>query len=225
MFEAVIFDMDGLMFDTEAMGLAANHGALLAQGRTLGREESDALFRQVLGMIERDSRRVYSALLGEDFDFDRWRADFRRQLEGELHKSGTPLKPGLMELLNFLDARGIRYAIASGSDRRRVECCVECAGLTHRFGLIVCGDMVKAGKPEPEIFLITAEALKVRPERCLVLEDSPNGIKAAVRAGMKAVMVPDLIQPTDIERETAFYIVDSLYDIPAMIDRENGAGL
>jgi HAD superfamily hydrolase (TIGR01509 family) len=198
--KAVIFDMDGLMFDTEAL----NMKGWKAAGKLRGYEMSDELIHSHIGANVETTKRLMREHFGGDFDFETVRGDRIGYVFRFIEENGTPLKPGLRDLLAFLDRKGLKTAIASSSEERFVRFYLEHAGLEHEFDVLVCGDRVKKSKPEPDIFLLALSELKVTAGEALVLEDSYNGIRAAHRAGIRSIMVPDLL-PSTPEMEKLFF--------------------
>ena len=190
--EAVIFDMDGLMLDTEAPALRAWERA----ARGLGREFDLTLCRQMIGRNFGDCVALIRARHGADYPVDEltraWAADYDTIVAAE----GIALKPGLAEILDLLDERGVATAVATSTRRERALAKLDRVGLTHRFAALVGGDEIAHGKPAPDIFLAAAARLGVAAGDCIVLEDSEPGIIGAAAAGMMPVMVPDLHQPS-----------------------------
>jgi HAD superfamily hydrolase (TIGR01509 family) len=190
--EAVIFDMDGLMLDTEAPALRAWERA----ARGLGRDFDLTLCRQMIGRDFGDCVALIRARHGADYPVDEltraWAADYDTIVAAE----GIALKPGLVEILDLLDERGIATAVATSTRRERALAKLDRVGLTHRFAALVGGDEIAHGKPAPDIFLAAAARLGVPAGDCIVLEDSEPGIIGAAAAGMMPVMVPDLHQPS-----------------------------
>jgi HAD superfamily hydrolase (TIGR01509 family) len=190
--EAVIFDMDGLMLDTEAPALRAWESA----ARGLGREFDLTLCRQMIGRSFVDCVALIRARHGSDYPVDAltsaWAADYDAIVAAE----GISRKPGLDDILDLLDERGIATAVATSTRRERARAKLDRVGLLHRFAALVGGDEVARGKPAPDIFLAAAERLGVAARDCIVLEDSEPGIIAAAAAGMTPVMVPDLHPPS-----------------------------
>ena len=214
MIQGVIFDMDGLMFDTERIYQRAS----IEAGRRLGAPSTDEVGLRIRGRNVADSRRLFGEMFGDSVDYDAVRA-IRTQIADEtIAANGLPPKPGLYELVDALDARGIKAALATSTAREKAMQYLALAGLTGRFAASVCGDEVAVSKPDPGIFLRAAALLGVPAEACIVLEDSPNGITAAHRAHAKPVMVPDLTPPDDALRAVCAAVVPTLSDVIPLLD-------
>ena len=194
MINGVIFDMDGLMFDTERMWATFWEPALAA----LGLEYKEGLAEAERGTAGETSRNIVRQFYGEDCDANAIIDSLHRVADEEFRKP-VPKKPGLDELLAWLDANHIPMAVASSSRVHVIEGNLNNWGLTHYFKALVSGQQVKHSKPDPEIFLLAAEKLGTDPARTLVLEDSYNGVRAGAAGGFVTVMVPDLL-PADDER-------------------------
>jgi HAD superfamily hydrolase (TIGR01509 family) len=202
---ALIFDMDGLMFDSERVAREAWRAALLAHGREL----TDEVYLRAVGRTAAEAQEVFARAFGAGLPIDAVVADKDRRLR-ELLGEAPPLKPGLGEVLDEAGRLGLPAAVASATAAPEVRRRLAVAGLERRFAVVVGGDEVAAGKPAPDLFLRAAELLHVRPGACLVFEDAEAGIRAAAAAGMPAVMVPDLVQPSPACRELCRAVVDSL---------------
>jgi HAD superfamily hydrolase (TIGR01509 family) len=203
--KAVVFDMDGLLFDTEAVFRMA----MVQAGAEYGASISDAFYASLIGFTPERGFVLMRARFGatfpaEDF-FERCHVHFRRLLDRELR-----MKPGVIDLLDVLDRRQLPRAIATSSKRASVDHHLAHFGLTDRFDAIVAHGDYPQGKPHPAPYLLAAQALGVRPEHCLALEDSYNGVRSGVAAGMMTVMVPDLLPATDDMRQLAVLIADDL---------------
>src|ERR1700690_118327 len=207
-FDAVIFDMDGLMFDTERIGFEA----FCRVTRMHGYEPED-FFMDLIGKTVPDADRAMKEAFGPDFPIATVRADRTRLISELRRKSGIPIKAGLIELLKYLKTRDLPLGIASSSTREIVEENLRHAGIRDDFQVIVCGDEIMHGKPDPEIYLKTADRLSIDPSRCIVLEDSLLGIAAAHSAGMISVMIPDMQAPTATATQMAHRIFPSLHEV------------
>lgn len=199
---AVIFDMDGVIFDSER--------AYIDSFRVICEEEGIPFIEQAcidcIGANWNRSKVIFEEAYGEDFDFPHYYDLVRKRL-GTLK---FDLKPGVHEIFEFLEERDIPIALASSTSKNSVMRMLSEEGMLTTFDVIVCGDMVTHSKPHPEIFLTAAEKLGVAPENCYVIEDSFNGIRCAHNAGMHPVMVPDILQPDDEIRGLAQVVLPSL---------------
>ncbi|MCQ2491679.1 MAG: HAD family phosphatase [Lachnospiraceae bacterium] len=209
MIEGIIFDMDGLMFDTEKVALKVWQRIAREQGY----EMSDAF---VIGMLGRKHEEITEDIKREispDFDTDlgwKLRTDYVTEW---IDEEGVPLKEGLLELLAYAKANGIKMGIASSTHDKVVAEYLIKAGIDEYFDGIASGYMVENGKPAPDIFLLAAKQIGVAPERCLGLEDAPSGIRAASGAGMKVIMVPDLLKPTKEDLNFVDQVATTLADV------------
>ncbi|MDH7489994.1 MAG: HAD family phosphatase [Anaerolineae bacterium] len=191
-YRAVIFDMDGLMLDSERMARDAWRRALADWGLAL----PDDVYFQLIGREAADTKAILARAYGPALPVEEAYARKQRYLEEGMLHGGIPTKPGLHALLDLLDARGIRKAVASSTHRPLVVQKLELTHLLERFEVVVCGDEVRNGKPAPDVFLLAAERLGVPARDCIVLEDSEPGIRAARAAGMTPILVPDLKPPS-----------------------------
>ena len=184
---AVLFDMDGLMFDTQRLWDKAWRQAGEACGVAMG----EAQIAPLRGRSLADSRAIFEKNVapGEVFDRCNAMADalVREWLRGEV-----PMKPGLLQLLAYLQRTGRIMAVVSSTEQDLVKDLLRRAGILHYFSAVVCGDMVRHSKPAPDIYLLGAQRVGVPSEQCLVLEDSENGARAGIAAGCRTVVVPDI---------------------------------
>ena len=203
---AVVFDMDGVLFDTER--LCMDMWAKVADAR--GLSGMIQVGYDSIGRNENDTRALALAAFGADFDFEDFRAEVARLCHNYMQQQGIPVKKGVQELLDFLQEQGYRIALASSSSRQSVLRNLERAGFTAYFEEIISGDMVEHSKPRPDIYLLACEKLGVEPKAAYAIEDSPNGIRAAHGAGMKPIMVPDLIEADEEMKILSQVILDDL---------------
>jgi len=213
MIRAVIFDIDGLMLDTERLFLKAWDWA----GEQLGVGPFGYLAMKTLGMTVDADRAIINETFGGRITLEQVSALKKEYFRRYFDEHGVPVKKGLFELLKWLKEKEIRISVATSTPAKTALPELEEAGILPYFDEAVCGDMVKNGKPAPDIFLMAAEKLGAAPENCMVLEDSPNGIRAAFAAGMTPVMVPDLVEPDEEMRKKAFCIAESLFEVPQII--------
>ena len=190
--DAVIFDMDGLMFDTERLRLEAWQRVARQEGYAI----PEYLLIECIGLKTTDSEQLLNAALAPTgFDYRRARGIRGPYMEQIIAERGVPIKPGLDEMLDAIDSLGLARGVATSTLREEALDLLRDTGLLERFGAVVCGDEVQNGKPAPDIFLMTAEKLGADPRRCLVLEDSENGIRAAAAAGCIPIVIPDIKPP------------------------------
>jgi HAD superfamily hydrolase (TIGR01509 family) len=215
--QAVVFDMDGVLFDTETLV----REAIDAATPRLGLEMPEAVFMSLLGLGGDASRARLLEHYGAAFDIEAfWTAvdeDFHRIIEGRQY-----LKTGVVELLDWLDAASIPRAIATSSPHRNVQKNLATHGLTGRFDVIVAHGDYEHGKPHPAPFLSAARKLGVPAQDCLALEDSLNGVRSACAAGMMTVMVPDLIAPTDDIRAICLAVARDLHEVRERLTDAHG---
>ena len=195
--ETVIFDMDGLMFDSEQLTL----NCWIKSGEMMGSPVDPAVARETIGRNIRDTKNIMLEGHGDGFPFETVWKKRDELIISFVEESGTPLKPGLLTLLDFLEKEGIKRVVATSTEKKRAERMLACAGVLHRFDAIIYGDMVERGKPFPDIFQKAAEVCGSDTEACLVLEDSPAGVEAAWRSGMRVFFIQDLIEPDIRTRE------------------------
>lgn len=209
---AVLFDMDGLMIESERALLQCWREA----SQELGLELDDALWLSFVGLSDRVCHEMLRERLAE--------TQVRALLDGlqvryDAHvEAGLPLKAGVLELLALLEERGIPRAVGTSTRRPRALQKLELCGLLPHFDAVVTGSDVAQSKPAPDIYLLAAKELRVAPDRCIVLEDSAAGVRAALAAGMTPIQVPDLVVPDDSVRALGHRIVDSLLDARALIE-------
>lgn len=206
--KAVVFDMDGLLVDTEVVVFRAMQRA--AGG--FGGEMPFETFKRMVGLQHAASDLIVREHFGEDFDLAAWSAAVSAHFREEL-AAGIALKSGAAEILDALDALGLPRAIATSSSLESVHASLGPHSLVDRFHALITRDVQTRGKPHPEPFLKAAEALGVDPADCLALEDSHNGVRAAAAAGMMTVMVPDMLDPTEEMETLCLRIARDLHEV------------
>lgn len=212
---AFIFDMDGLMFDTERVFVEAWDYA----GEKLGVGKAGYMVLRTLGMNTAGCEQQWREAFG-DIDMDALWAYTRTFVEDYYARYAVSVKKGLYDLLTYLNRKNFKLAVCSSTSREKVEKHLFNAHVRQYFHAVITGDMVENSKPEPDIYLKACAALGEKPEDCYALEDSRNGLLSAHRAGCKAIMVPDLWQPDDTVKEFILGPFDSLLAVRDwLIDR------
>jgi HAD superfamily hydrolase (TIGR01509 family) len=211
--KAVVFDMDGLLVDTETVVFRAMQRA----AGYIGSEMPFVTFQRMVGLQHAASDLILVEHFGDGFDLAAWSeavsAHFREELA-----AGIALKAGAVEILDALDQLGLPRAIATSSSLESVRASLGPHSLVDRFHALITRDVQTRGKPHPEPFLKAAEALGVDPADCLALEDSHNGVRAAAAAGMMTVMVPDMLDPTDEMETLCVRIARDLHEVRGWLE-------
>lgn len=207
--KAVIFDMDGLMIDSERV----TYNEYVKKLEQLGRYDfTEELYRNCLGKNKQGICQVFIDHYGEDFPMTEVWNDVHVWIDESLRQY-VPKKKGLVELLEYLKANNYKTIVATSSGRTRVDEILKNADLTKYFDDTICGDEVTHGKPHPEIFLTACQKLDVKPDEALVLEDSEAGILAAHDGHIDVICVPDMKYPEPQFVEKVTKIVDSLDEV------------
>lgn len=208
--EAVIFDMDGLLIDSETISFKCFQTVFSYYGYEISKEY------YINKLIGRNIKNIKEAILkeyGEEFKFDEIYYEKVKVMNDYIESNGILLKKGALELIEYLNKNKYKIAVATSTKRERAEKLLTMVKIKDYFQEIICGDEVINSKPNPEIFLKAAEKLGVNPEVCIVLEDSAAGIEAAHKAGMKGINVPDMKIPDDNIKEKAYRIEESLINV------------
>jgi len=214
--DAVLLDMDGTLLDTEPSYVSALTAALDA----FGYPDATAICHAMIGIPGLECEALFRARYGESFPFADVMEAFAVQCH-EIFREGLPLKPGTIELLDALRDAGCPFAIVTSTSRQAAERHLTFGGIRARFDTLVTCDDVARGKPNPDIYLLAAAKLGVRPQACVVIEDSNPGIAAAHSAGMIAIMVPDIVQPSEATRAQCAAVLPDLHAVLVML-RERG---
>ena len=209
----VIFDMDGLLVDTERVYL----DGLLKAVRAVSCEMTEAFAHSMIGVPGKECNAMIAAHYGPGFEMGAFNAAYDEIVTTALAR-GIPLRPGARELVTYLTEEGVPQAIATSSRRPTVERYLGHVGLLEHFSAIVCRDDVTNPKPAPDPFLIAAERLGLAPAECLALEDSYHGITAAHAAGTMPIMVPDILEATDEIRRLCVAVARNLHAVRSLLD-------
>lgn len=214
---AVVFDMDGLLLDSERVASAAFEVACAELDIVL----DPAVYARCIGSSWEATRQVLSAALGDVTRYETlrqaWDADYRRRIDaGEI-----AVKPGARDLLDALEAARIPRALATSTRRPTAMLKLSRSGLLEAFACLVCGGETERGKPHPEPYLAAVAVLGAAPARCWALEDSENGVRAAHAAGLRVIQVPDLIPPSADLQTLGHTIAGDLFEVLALLRATN----
>lgn len=194
MIKAVVFDMDGVLFDTEHIGN-------IAWKKVAGQmqiHDIEEVWRHSVGLNRNDEIIFLEKRYGEDFPVDQFLDRCGAGVEEIIAEQGLPLKKGVREILDYLHQEKMPIAICSSSKVEKIKRHLKRAAIPEDlFSAVIGGDLIEHSKPAPDIYLKACEKLKMLPQHCIAVEDSPNGIRSAHAAGLQVVMVPDMIAPTE----------------------------
>lgn len=215
MLRAVVFDMDGVLLDTERVGVISwTHAASLQ-----GKELTPAVYKGMIGLSHIGSREHLRQHGWEDPGIQQMETAAWSHYLALLERDGVPHKRGVFELLDFLDKKGILTGVATSTRTEIAQRQLDRMGVGHRFHVIIGGDQVTQGKPAPDIYLRAAERLGYSPEECVAVEDSGPGIRAAAASGMKVVWIPDICDvDSDIQR-LIYATLPSLAEMAPVIEQ------
>lgn len=215
-YKAVIFDMDGVLIDSEQpildtyVELAEKHGL----------EGMEEAVRKCIGITMKQTREIMLEYFGDEETYVSFFEEAQEYLHAKFPNHSYPLKPGVVELLTFLKENGYKIGLASSTRREVVEEITTNHDIIQFFSCLTCGDMVEKSKPEPDIFLKACEGVGVVPEEAIAIEDSFNGIRAAYRAGMTPIMVPDVMEPDEEMKELAAHIFLNLMSVKEFLIKQ-----
>ena len=215
---AVLLDMDGTLIDTERVYFDSLVAALNAHGYT---DDTVTLCQAMVGLPGPDCEAMLHARYGENFPL----ADVSRAFitnRDEILAAGLPLKHGAVELLDALQAAECPMAIVTSSSQRTADAHLTLAGIRHRFETILTRDDVARGKPSPDLYLLAASRLDLKPEHCVAVEDSNHGVAAAHAAGAITIMVPDMVTPTEESRARCAAVVSDLSAVLEVLRTHGG---
>lgn len=209
MLKAIIFDLDGVLIDSEPIAYSILREMASEYGGDISLiDYTTKYLGRTVAMGMTTIKTTFNAPESEEVLFEKY-----LQLEKERVSAGIPLKPGVVELLAFLKDNDFKMIVASSSVRERAEKILEHHDILKYFDELVFGYEVPRGKPYPDIFLKACEKLNVTPEQAMVIEDSEAGIEASYSAGIPIICIPDMKRPDDEHKNMAQFIFDSLYDV------------
>lgn len=207
--KAVIFDMDGVLIDTEKHYIRIGMEITKEMGYEIPRE----VFLSMRSLNRKFSKPMLLEKYGKDFDFEYFHAERRRRLRETLERNGIEKKPQVDEILDYLKQNGYQTAVATATDMERAEAYLRQIGIFEKFDRILSVSKIENGKPMPDVYIEACRQLGEKPGDCIAVEDSPNGVRSAYDAGMKVVMVPDLTKPDKEMLSMLFGTADSLRDV------------
>ena len=214
--KAVIFDMDGVLFDTERLCLESWTRIADEQGLV----DMEEVFTRCIGTNHHDTVEIIKARYGQDFPYEEFSARASKLFWQWIEENGMPVKKGVRELLDYLKDKNYLVSLASSSSQRSIERCLDSAGIRDYFNQITSGDLVVHSKPDPEIYKLACASLGVSPEDAYAIEDSFNGIRSAYLAGMKPIMVPDLIPPDEEMKQMSQVILSDLTQVISYLEQD-----
>lgn len=206
---AVVFDMDGVIFDSERLVLECWEKV----GEKYHLEGMREAFLPCIGTNDVRTREIVLERYGADFPYDEFRRESSLLYHSIVDQGGLPVKTGVRELLLYLAENDIPIAVASSTRLEVVTQELKQAGLYESFRVVMGGDQLKRSKPDPDIYLMTCKKLDIEPACAYAIEDSYNGIRSAFAAGMKPIMVPDMLPPTDEMRDKSEVVLENLLQV------------
>ncbi|MDF2152907.1 HAD family phosphatase [Vibrio sp. CAU 1672] len=206
-YQAAIFDMDGLLLDTERVCMRIFKEACQVQALPFHEE----IYLSIIGRNSAGIETIFRQAYGDDLD--RLQAEWRTRYDAVVKHQAIPVKQGVVELLEWLKSQNIPMAVATSTASEVAQKKLELAGLKHYFDHLTTGCEVTHGKPDPEIYLLAASRLNIEPTKCLAFEDSNNGVRAAVAADMITFQIPDLVSPCEEIKGFGHAIMHSMHDV------------
>ncbi len=214
MIKAVLFDMDGTIFDTERI----YREEWFYAAEAVGFDEMEELLARIFGTSEKDIGTYVYKTYGEDFPYEKMLSIRADRIANRVAEEGVPLKAGVPEVFDRLREKGIVSALATSAPKFRVDDFLARSGLREKFSVVITGERVTRSKPAPDIFLLAAKELGLRPEECMVVEDSHNGAKGGYNARMPVVLVPDLQPFTPEIAPFVTHHLTTLEDLPRLFE-------
>lgn len=205
--------MDGVLIDTEKWLNVYWQQAAREAGFQVTREDGLA----IRSLAAKYARTYLKGLFGEEFDYDAIRARRKELMRNHIAEHGIEKKPYVDEILDYLADKKIKTAVATATDPERAKQYLTQIGIYDKFDQVISATTVENGKPEPDVYLYACEQIGEKPEDCIAVEDSPNGILSAYRAGLSVVMVPDLTEPDEETAKLLYARVDTLEGLKTIL--------
>ena len=213
--KAVVFDMDGVLFDTERLCMTS----WLEVAKEKGISDMETFFPTCIGRNHKDTLELFKNHYGEHYSYDDFRTTTSEWFWNHIKEKGLPIKPGVYKLLTYLKNDNFKIGLASSTKYSSVIKHLKEAKIIDFFDIIVTGDMIESSKPQPDIYLLACKKLGISPNEAYAIEDSPNGIRAAFSAQMKPIMVPDIILPDEEMKEKSILICEDLFSVMKFISQ------
>jgi len=211
--EALVFDMDGLLFDSEKIV----QRSWTQVSNEMGLPDVGSHIYNTLGFNVKRRQEYFYNTFGEDFPYDDFAQRARAGFQKIAKMEGIPLKTGVRELLEFAKGQQLKLAVATSTRKSEATVMLDNEGISCYFDGMVFGDVVKNAKPDPEIYLTACEIIGANPKASIALEDSPAGIQSAYAAGMLPIIIPDLVQPKEEIRSLCFRQLQTLDDVQKLL--------
>jgi HAD superfamily hydrolase (TIGR01509 family) len=205
-YRAVVFDMDGLLLDTENIALKAFQEACREQGL----DPDLTVYKKCIGTTYACTREILQTGYGPQFPYDSISKNWNQKFTNQVENFEIPKKAGVVILLNYLENSGIKRVVVTSTRQPTALKMLKHAGILGYFEFVIGGDQIVNGKPHPEIYLAACQRLVEKPADCLALEDSENGVRSALAAGLTVIQIPDLVPPSDEVKTFGHLILPSL---------------
>ena len=212
--QAIVFDMDGLLFDSEKIV----QRTWTMAGERLGYGPIGDHIYHTLGMNRKGRAQYFQKVYGMDFPMETFSEMTRAYFQDIAATEGVPLKTGVMAMLEYAKAHDYKMAVATSSSRAYAAGLMEKAGIYTYFDSAIFGDMVQNSKPDPEIYQRSCENLGIPPQNCIALEDAPNGLRSACNAGLHPIMIPDLVEPDDSIQKLVLAVCKDMYAVIRLLE-------
>lgn len=217
MIKALVFDMDGLLLDSERIVQRSWNEA----GESVGVSGVGEQIYHTLGMNRKARNAFFREVFGEEFPLEEFNKKTTEVFYKIVEREGLPVKPGARDLLAYAKEHGLKTAVATSSGREYAKKVLKNAGLYKYFDGGVFGDMVSRAKPDPEIYLKACASIGVELSKCLALEDAPAGVRSAHAAGLRVIVVPDLVAPTEEILSLAYARCETLFDVIPIVESQD----